>query len=335
MRDVAQSAEIVSKFSNVSNEFKNGNWIETFATSPIQDPVAYAAHHNIQIEGQNALEWAYNNSYKVKHSSARISETTTEKQWKKDGDGKWHEQESEVTRNRMTKQEMDPIEYIAAIKLSKKEPLSKSEEEFITQAMALNLTNASGKSVKSMLGNFDLKKTTKPAIATIQSQDKDTTNSLVKLVDNFVQETTGTKVTTEKAIEFYDKVLSTLEEQKYLTKQDVANIKKDPDYITQAEKTAKLMETQTSKLDLKGVDKMYYQLARFTQAIRLPKISKYFTESITTEKVKRINVIEAALSHSIKVSTTVSGKSKPVLQTKRLENVSTQVKKKLGSNAER
>ncbi len=150
-----------------------------------------------------------------------------------------------------------------------------------------------------------------------------------------MQETTGTQVTTEKAIEFYDKVLSTLEEQKYLTQQDVTNIKQDPDYIKQAEKTAKLMETETSKLDLKGVDKMYYQLARFTQARGAPKISKYFTESITIEKVKTIEIIEAALSHSIKVSTTVSDESKPVLHTKRLKNVSAQVKNQLGGHAER
>jgi hypothetical protein len=178
MRDVAQSAEIVSKFSNVSNEFKNGNWIETFAKSPIQDPVAYAAHHNIQIEGQNALEWAYKNNYKIKHSSATISETTTEKQWKKDDNGKWHEEEAFVTRNRTTKQAMHPIEYIAALKLSKKGPLSKSEEEFIDQAIALNLTNSNGVGVQSMLGNVHLKKVIKPAIATIQSQDKDTTSTL-------------------------------------------------------------------------------------------------------------------------------------------------------------
>lgn len=66
MREIAVSVDIVSKFSNVSSDFKKGQWLETFANSSIKDPIAYAAHHNIEIEGKNALKWAYMHEHKIK-----------------------------------------------------------------------------------------------------------------------------------------------------------------------------------------------------------------------------------------------------------------------------
>ncbi|WP_425362866.1 hypothetical protein [Candidatus Tisiphia endosymbiont of Hybos culiciformis] len=91
MKEVAKSAEIVSKFSNVSHPFKKGQWIEAFAQSRTQDPVSYAAHRDIKIEGKNALQWAHDNNYQIKVPAAPITEIVQEQQWQKnttDGNGK-------------------------------------------------------------------------------------------------------------------------------------------------------------------------------------------------------------------------------------------------------
>ncbi|WP_371219872.1 hypothetical protein ACA348_09890 [Orientia tsutsugamushi] len=63
MRRIAQTTDIISKFSNVSPEFKNGRWLKDFAISDIKEPVIYASFHNIEIEGKSALEWAISNKY--------------------------------------------------------------------------------------------------------------------------------------------------------------------------------------------------------------------------------------------------------------------------------
>ena len=66
MKEIAKQFDIVAKFSNVTDEFKNGGWVEAFATSEIKDPVAFAAHNDIKIEGKNPLQWAYKNDYIIK-----------------------------------------------------------------------------------------------------------------------------------------------------------------------------------------------------------------------------------------------------------------------------
>ncbi|KJV57490.1 hypothetical protein OCHUTO_0067 [Orientia chuto str. Dubai] len=63
MKGIAQTTDIISKFSSVSPEFKHGGWLKDFAISEIKDPVVYAFFHNIEIEGKNALEWANLNKY--------------------------------------------------------------------------------------------------------------------------------------------------------------------------------------------------------------------------------------------------------------------------------
>ena len=325
MQDVAKSTEIISKFSNVSNGFKNGGWLEAFAKSKTQDPVAYAAHHNIQIEGKNALEWAYNNNYKIRFPEPS-QKTTTEKQWKKDSSGKWHEEESVVTRDSIETTSQDPIEYITYNKKKLGLKLSKSEEEFLAQADVFNYADSSGQKVKDKrLHAFN---PSSKAIAGVDSKDKATANRLVTLVDNFVVEVAKNTLTTKEVTEFQDKLLSHLEKQGYLTKQDVAKIKQDPNYTKQAEETARLLNTDTEKLDLKTTEKLYYKVARFTEAIGLAPISNYFKKKIPSEKLEKITTIEKALSHSIEVIT-ISDKSKPMLHTERLKKMQAQTKGKL------
>ena len=66
MKKVSKDVEIVAKFSNVSERFKNGKWLEEFKYSSEKDPVAYAIVNNIQIEGKEALQWAKDNKLATK-----------------------------------------------------------------------------------------------------------------------------------------------------------------------------------------------------------------------------------------------------------------------------
>lgn len=72
MKEIAAATNIVAKFSNVSQKFKEGGWLEAFATSSIQDPVVYAHNTNIAIDKKNALEWAIANNYEIKHYDSDI-----------------------------------------------------------------------------------------------------------------------------------------------------------------------------------------------------------------------------------------------------------------------
>ena len=370
MRNVAQSAEVISKFSNMPPEFMNGGWLEAFANSKIQDPVAYAAHHDIRIEGQNALEWAYNNNYKIKIPAQLIKDTTTKERWKKDDNNKWIKKKLVINRDSIQIQSLDPIEYITSTKKQKSFTLSKSEEEFLAKATQLqdspkkNMTPTpasygsapkhaatvkapSPNPVKAPSPNQRVRapdpvrvpspvqwkvrtpdpvKVPSPDPVKVPSPDQVNVDRLVILVDRFTKEAETSTVTTRQVTRFYDTLLSNLEKQRYLTKQDVTNIKKDPDYAQQAEETTKLINAKT--LDIERKEKMYYKAARFTNAIGLSKISGYFTGKMTTEKVKKIHAIETALSHSITIGA-ASNKSKPTLHTERLERVSTNVQEKL------
>ncbi|KJV56697.1 hypothetical protein [Orientia tsutsugamushi] len=72
MKEIAKATNIVAKFSNVSQEFKEGGWLKAFATSTIQDPVLYAHNTNIAINKKRALEWAIANNYDIKHYDSDI-----------------------------------------------------------------------------------------------------------------------------------------------------------------------------------------------------------------------------------------------------------------------
>ncbi len=104
MQEIAKSAEIVAKFSNAPSGFKDIRWLEEFARTKFKDPVAYAAHHNIQIEGKNALDWAHDNDYKIKVTPAKGSA-----------------------------QNFTALEYIVHSKSAGRE-LSEAEEQFVAQA---------------------------------------------------------------------------------------------------------------------------------------------------------------------------------------------------------
>lgn len=64
MKAIATDLGIVAKFSNVSPEFNKGKWIKAFAFFD-SDPITYAYLHNIKIEGNTALGWAFLNNYPI------------------------------------------------------------------------------------------------------------------------------------------------------------------------------------------------------------------------------------------------------------------------------
>ena len=322
MRDIAKSTEIISKFSNMPPEFMNGGWLEAIAMSEIQDPVAYAAHYDIQIEGQNALEWAYNNNYKIKTPAQHTKETTTEERWQQDADNKWHKEKSVITRDSIGTESLDPIEYITRTKQQNGLTLSQSEEEFLVKATVLNLTDSSGRSLTSISSSYGFVPN-QNTTARMHAQDQANADAILNLIDSYTEELTKV-VTTEKVIQFYDGLLSNMQKQGYFTKQDVDNIKKDPNYAKQAAETVQLLKAETSKLDLKATDKMYYKMAQFTKEIGLSSISDHLMRKIPPEKLSKVHVVEEVLFNSIKID-----KSKSTVQTKSLEKVGSYIQEKL------
>ena len=121
------------------------------------------------------------------------------------------------------------------------------------------------------------------------------------MIDSFSGEATKGNLTRQNVTDFYDKILSNLEKQNYLSKVQVEAIKKSTDYQKHVEGTIGLININTPGLE--GKDKICYQVAQFVKAIKLPTIiSDYFLSKITPEKLRKIHTIEIALSHSIEVS---------------------------------
>ncbi|WP_367364679.1 hypothetical protein [Candidatus Tisiphia endosymbiont of Nedyus quadrimaculatus] len=243
MKEVARAADIVAKFSDVSPEFKNGQWLETFSKSPIKDPVAYAAHHNIQIEGKSALQWVSEHDYQIKVPAQPVTTTVQEQQWQKSRDGKWQEVKVSVSKVQKSITSLNPTEYVADI----------------------------NKRLQS-LGNK---------------------------VEDFIKETVTKDITTEKLEHFYDKLLTHLKKEKYLTDEDVKKIKEDPNYDKNIIQTARLMEMTTP--DLTVVEKMCYKVANFCEKIGLSNLSKHLMHKITPEKLAKIDDTEKVVAESLKI----------------------------------
>ncbi len=324
MKDVAKSAEIVSKFSTPSPAFKQGQWLEGLAYSATQDPVAYAAHCDIKIEGKNALQWAHENNYQIKVPAASITKIVQEQQWQKNtADAKWQEVEVSVTKTHKTTTNLDPVEYIIYAKAQLKLPLSKSETEFLSSAVALELISVSGKTYQSVVEKSVIAQSSLDTalVKKMHAQDKEVGDKLVPVIDNFVDKTLNKEVTAERVEQFYDKLLTHLKVGNYLTDKDIADIKKDQDYKKNIQETANLIKATTP--DLTGGDKVCYKVANFCKEIGLSDLSNYFMKKITPEKLDKIHKIENALTESIKINEILSKPSggKEGIQTKRLEAV--------------
>ncbi|WP_341747664.1 hypothetical protein [Candidatus Tisiphia endosymbiont of Dascillus cervinus] len=245
MKEVARAADTVAKFSNVSPEFKNGQWLETFAESPIKDPVAYAAHHNIQIEGKSALQWASEHDYQIKVPTQPVTINVQEQQWQKSLDGKWQELEVSVPKVQKSVTSLNPTEYVADID-KRLESFGKKVEDFIKETVT-----ASNDNIMEKLKNF------------------------------------------------YDKLLTHLKKENYLTDEDVKKIRQDPYYIMDVAETVQLMGMTTPNLT--NVEKICYKAANFCERIGLPSLSKHLMHKITPEKLAKIDDTEKVVAESLKI----------------------------------
>ncbi len=306
MQEVSKQTDIITKFTGVSETFKNGGWLKAFADSPFKDPVAYAAHNNIKIEGKNALQWAYENDYKIKHTTNKEQTIETqEKQWKKGDNGKWQEVDVTVSKSQTEVKSFEPLAYISAVK--KDRPLSKSELEFASQAAELGLKYGGTNTTYSQaLPQLKIQADAK-VIAEMHSKDtKISENNLVPLIDSFVKEHLTTKnASKEDVAKFYDKVLDTLKKENYITDKEIKGMKTpakgevSSNFDKAVDSTFNLTKTNTPKIE--GSDKMKYGVANFCKKIGCTSISNYFMKKISPENLTKIHNVEKAVSESIKL----------------------------------
>ena len=93
MKDVAKNVEIISKFSNVTEEFKNGGWLEAFANSKEKDAISFAKTNKIKIEGKIAFIWAGQNT-QILSPTPEIITNVPEQKWQKiNNTNKWEAKE--------------------------------------------------------------------------------------------------------------------------------------------------------------------------------------------------------------------------------------------------
>jgi hypothetical protein len=89
LRVISKSLDVVTKFSGVSEEFKNGGWIEQLAGFPStnKDPILFAAASGIKIydhgKSNDALEWAKNQEYLF--NTQKVDKQNNEKIIKREG----------------------------------------------------------------------------------------------------------------------------------------------------------------------------------------------------------------------------------------------------------
>ena len=340
MQEISNQTEIITKFTGVSETFKNGGWLQELAESPIKDPVAYAAHNNIKIEGKNALQWAYENDYKIKYTTTKEQTTEVqEKQWRKGDNDKWQEVDVTVSRTQKEVKSADPLAYIKALK--KDRPLSKSELEFASQAVELGLKYTDNVTYKDVLPALKIE-TDANVVKEMHSKDtKVSENTLVPLIDSFVKEHLTTKTASkEDMAKFYDKVLDTLKKENYITDKEIQNMKtpakgeKLSDFDKAVEKTLTLVKTDTPKIE--GSDKMKYGVANFCKKMGCASISNYFMKKISPDNLTKIHNAEKAVSESIKLNELLKKQiGKEGIGSKRIENMQAKVSEKIETRAQK
>jgi len=340
MQEISKQAEIITKFTGVSETFKNGGWLQEFAKSTFKDPVAYAAHNNIKIEGKNALQWAHENDYKIKYTTTKEQTTEVqEKQWQRGDNDKWQEVDVTISRTQKEIKSADPLAYIKAVK--KDGPLSKSELEFASQAVELGLKYTDNITYKEVLPALKIE-TDANVVKEMHSKDtKVSENTLVPLIDSFVKKHLTTKnASKEDMAKFYDKVLDTLKKENYITDKEIQNMKtpakgeKSSDFDKAVDNTLKLVSATTPKIE--GSDKMKYGVANFCKKIGCARIANYFMKKITPENLTKIHGAEKAVSESIKLNELLKKQiGKESVGSKRVGNIQAKVSEKINTRAQK
>lgn len=284
MKEIAKKVDIVAKYSNPSPDFENGKWLKDMANSPMQDPVAYAAHNDIQIEGKNALQWAHENNYKIEIPTSEVkTEKVTESQWSKNANGKWEETPIEVEKKQKEYRSIDPLKYI----LSRNQvAISKSEKEFLNQAINLGIKNNFDESYKENTRFKD-----DSIVKNLNKEDKTITNEIEKLAQKFVKNNSKNTITTEAMEKLYDDTLQIMKDKKLLTDQDIVTIKNDKSFKERIKNTTEFINNE-NKFDISKTDKVYYKLARFCKKVGFKGIANDLKAKIDPETLNKINKFE-------------------------------------------
>lgn len=168
----------------------------------------------------------------------------------------------------------------------------------------------------------------------IVEKDQEICEMVEKSIDSFAKETAMKRLTPEKITEFYDKLLSNLVEQEYLTKEEVENIKKSENYKDQIERAGVLINNLTNTLNnvtdtvrLEDKEIIYYHMARFTKAIGLSKISDYFMKKIEPEKVQQIDAL-TKIDLTKEISNTLKERITKGHSNKQLQNLDQQMQQR-------
>jgi hypothetical protein len=330
MRRIANQVEIITKFSNVTPEFKNGEWLKAFATSEFKDPIVFAARNNIQIEGKNPLQWAHDKGYKIEYPvrSADLTETR-EMQWQKQPDGKWSQEEVIVSKPSITIKTIEPLGYIsiAISALGYDKQLSKSEIEFASQAAEFGLKYDARVNYKEALDVLGIKPDSTLIARTHNKDKKISEEKLLPLIDSFVKTHTTTREVTKSDIaKLYDDLIVTLKKDGYITDKDIDAVKARPNTRTLSnfekivDSTFDLVKITTPQIT--GSDKLKYNVANFCKSIRLTGIANYCMQKISPDNLSKIHDTEKLLVESIKIKELLSGSiSKEGISGKRIENI--------------
>jgi|GEM_PF-3321166 len=295
MKEIAKCADIVSKFSDMSPEFKNGKWLQDFAKSKVKDPVLYAAQNNIKIEGKNALQWAYENDYKVRDTNIIQKETVSQElQWVKNAKNKWEQQKKQVKKNKKDFIFHDPMEYLKTTKDESK--FSNDEKEF------LNYT------------------------AKLDQQDQKISDKLSTLISTFSNQALKGKVTEKDVEAFYDKALETLKQEKYLNDEEIATIKNDKSYQQTIKSTTNFLNT----VELNTKEKLCYKLANFCKKFS-PNLSNHLiNKGISPKNLDKLRSIDSAIAISVKLhNELIKPQSNEDILAKRRQNVHKKVQESI------
>lgn len=284
MKEIAKKVDIVAKYNNPSPEFENGKWLKDMANSPMQDPVAYAAHNDIQIEGKNALQWVHENNYKIEIPTSEVkTEKVIENQWSKNANGKWEATSVEVEKKQKEYRSIDPLKYI----LSRNQvAISKSEKEFLNQAINLDIKNNLDEFYKENTRFKD-----DNVIKNLNRGDKAITAEIEKLAQKFVKNNSKNAITIEAMEKLYDNTLQVMKDKKLLTDQDIAIIKNDKGFQERIKNTTEFINND-NKIDILKTDKVHYKLAKFCKKIGFKGIANDLKARIDPETLNKINKFE-------------------------------------------
>ncbi|XVN41647.1 MAG: hypothetical protein RCO49_03885 [Rickettsia endosymbiont of Argas persicus] len=344
MMEIAKCADIVSKFSDMTPEFKNGNWLQEFADAKIKDPVLFASERNIKIEGKNALQWAYENNYKVQASynynpTKKIE--SQEQQWVKNSKNSWQQENVTVTKNKKEFKFYDPLEYIRSFKDASK--LSSDELAFLYNADKYDLKDSDGHYIRDKIREMRLK--TDDTIAKLhEAQDQNVIDKLTSLITTFSNQTLKGKITEQDVETFYDKAFEVLKKEKYINSSDIEIIKKGKDYKENIKETTNLVNSNIVELTIK--EKLCYKLANLCKKLKLTNISNnLINKGISSKNLEKLHKADMAITASMKFGEKlIKHRSNEGIQIKRLENIQSKVKtsiektrsnRSLGSNPSR